>query len=130
MAGTAKHPLGTFDRREVIKSTIAVTNAGDGLSKAMGVEPQAMDLGDKVYVVLECEVAKVTFTEVDDTSKLARNHTLKAGDATIVDEDLVREHLDEQSRRIEEASGVHRLPLEEEGGEPKADEPKAGDQAG
>jgi len=113
-----KSPLGRFDGREVIKSTIAVTNAGDGLSKAMSVDPAAMDLGDKVYVVLECEVAKVTFTEVDDTAKLARNHTLKAGDATIVDEDLVRAHIDEQVQRIEEAQGVHRLPLDEDGEDP------------
>jgi hypothetical protein len=115
MAARTKSPLGRFDGREVIKSTIAVTNAGDGLSKAMGVDPSAMDLGDKVYVVLECEVAKVTFTEVDDTAKLARNHTLRAGDATIVDEDLVREHLDTQAQRIEEAQGVHRLPLDDDG---------------
>ena len=118
---TTKSPLGRFDGREVIKATIAVTNAGDGLSKAMAVDPSAMDLGDKVYVVLECEVAKVTFTEVDDTAKLARNHSLKAGDATIVDEDLVREHLDAMAQRIEEAQGVHRLPLGEDGEEPDAE---------
>lgn len=111
----SNNPLGRFDRREVIKSTIAVTNAGDGLSKAMSVDPQAMDLGDKVYVVLECEVAKVTFTEIDDTKKLARNHTLRAGGATLVDEDLVRDHLDSMAERIEQAQGVHRLPLEEDG---------------
>lgn len=110
-----KPALGRFDGREVIKSTIAVTNAGDGLSKAMAVDPAKMDLHEKVYVVLECEVAKVTFTEVDDTNKVARNHTLKAGDATIVDEDLVREHLDAMAKRIEEAQGVHRLPLDEDG---------------
>jgi hypothetical protein len=113
-----KNPLGRFDGREVIKSTIAVTNAGDGLSKAMGVDPSAMDLHDKVYVVLECDVSKVAFTEVDDTAKLARNHTLKAGAATIVDEDLVRDHLDAMAQRIEEAQGVHRLPLNEDGDGP------------
>lgn len=118
MATTA---LGKFDRRDVIKSTIAVTNAGDGLSKAMAVDPQAMSLRDKVYVVLECEVAKVTFTDIDDTGKVARNHTLKAGDATIVDEDLVRDHLDAMAKRIEEAQGVHRLPLDDDG-DPDADE--------
>lgn len=125
MAAKTKNPLGMFDRREVIKATIAVTNAGDGLSKAMAVDPSAMDLGDKVYVVLECEVSKVTFTEVDDTSKLARNHSLKAGDATIVDEDLVREHLDAMAERIERAQGVHRLPLDGDG-EPGED-PEGGD---
>ena len=109
--------LGRFDGREVIKSTVAVTNAGDGLSKALAVDPAALDLGDKVYVVLECEVSKVTFVPVPDTSKLQRVHTLKAGGATLVDEDLVREQLDTQAQRIEESQGIQRLPMGE-GGEP------------
>lgn len=107
--------LGKFDGREVIRATVAITNAGDGLSKAMAVDPAVMHHGDKIWVVLECDVAKVRFDPVDDTAKLTRVHILRAGAATLVDEDLVREHLDEQQRRIEEAEGVHRLPLGEDG---------------
>lgn len=106
--------LPRFDGRDVIQATIAVTNAGDGLSKAMGVEPVPFHLGDKVYVVLECEVTRIGHAEIPDTGKLSRGHTFKAQAATIVDEDLVRVHLDEQTRRIEEAAGVHRLPLDED----------------
>ena len=110
-----KHPLGSFDGREVIKATVAITRAGDGLSAALAVDPQALDLGDKVYVVLECEVGKVSFEPVKDTQHLARVHTLRTQGATLVDEDLVRKHLDEMQVRIEEAQGVSRLPMGEDG---------------
>lgn len=114
MPTAAKPALGKFDGRDVIQSTIAVTNAGDGLSKAMSVDPTAMHLHDKVFVVLECEVNRIGFAEVGDTGKVARVHNLKAGAAVIVDENLVREHLDEMAKRIEEAAGVHRLPLDDD----------------
>lgn len=108
--------LGSFAGHDVVKSTVAITNAGDGLSKALGVDPTVLDIGDKVFVVLECEVAKIGFAPVDrDTDVLTRIHTLRAGTATLVDEDLVREHLDDQAKRIEEAAGVHRLPMGEDG---------------
>lgn len=106
--------LGTFDDKDVIRTSIAVTNAGDGLSSAMKVDPQLFHLGDKVYVVLECEVSDVKFRPLkDDDQLLDRVHTLRAGGATIVDEDLVREHLEAQAARIrkakDEASGQQNL---------------------
>jgi len=110
--------LGTFDDRDVLRTTIAVTNAGDGLSDALKVDPQLMHLGDKVYVVLECEVAKVRFDPIKDTDALSRVHVLKAGTATLVDADLVRAQLDEQAERIQRAkeaeAGITRLPYNDE----------------
>lgn len=101
--------LGSFEGRDVLQATVAVTNAGDGLSKALGVDPDQLALGEAVYVVLECEVAKITHSPIKDTHGVTRIHTLRAGSATLVDEELVRQHLDEQQRRIEESQGVHRL---------------------
>lgn len=117
MADKEKPGLGRFGNREVIGTAVAITNAGDGLSKALGVDPQLLDLDEKVYIVLECDVNKVSFTPVKDAhNKLTRVHNLKTVGATIVDEDLVRAHLDEQAKRIEEHAGVHRLPLDENPG--------------
>ncbi len=48
--------LTSFDGRDVIKTTIAITKAGDGLSDALKVDPQEFSLGDEVVVVLKCEV--------------------------------------------------------------------------
>lgn len=105
--------LAPFDGMDVLRTTIAVTNAGDGLSDALKVDPQEFHLGDEVFVVLRCEVAKVQFVPIKDTDALSRVHVLKAGDATIIEGDLVEDHLRAQAERIlrakEEAAGVSRL---------------------
>lgn len=113
--------LKKFEGREVIGTRIAITNAGDGLSKALAIEPQELHLGDKVYVVLEAEVAKVTMQPVPDNPRtLFRVQVLKAGTATLVDEDSVKEALEEQRVKIEAAAGVARLdfgdPVDLDGG--------------
>lgn len=111
--------LQPFDGRDVLKATIAITNAGDGLSEALAVEPKEYHLGDRVYVVLETTVDKVRFADAGkDGDGLIRLHTLKAGRATIVSGDVVRDVLDEQQQRIERARGILQLPLDPDDGEP------------
>lgn len=107
----AKPELGTFDGRDVISTSLSVTNAGDGLSAAMTVEPVLLHHGDVVIVVLECEVTKIGFVEIKDTDVLNRVHTLRAGTATIIDRDVVAEALDAQALKIEKAKGIARLPM-------------------
>lgn len=114
-----KSGLKDFEDLAVVRSTIAITNAGDGLSEAMKVEPQEFRQGDKLFVVIECEVAKVTFVPIDKNEPKglqSRVHTLRAGVATIVDgklvHDLVREQEEKNLRAREEEAGVARLPLE------------------
>lgn len=108
--------LSPFDGRDVLRSTIMVTKAGDGLSEAMKIDPQEFHHGERVYVVLECEVSKVRFDPIKDTDALSRVHVLAAGNAAIVDEQLVRQVLDEQADRVqaarEAAAGVQRIPWE------------------
>lgn len=97
--------LSAFDGKPVVRSTIAVTNAGDGLSDALGIDPQEFHHGDRVYVVLECEVSKVSLVPLDKDTPgiLVRQHTLRAGTGTIVDEDLVAEQIRRQAERIDVA---------------------------
>ena len=106
--------LGTFDGKDVLRTAISVTNAGDGLSEAMKVDPTLLHLDDKVYVVLECQVAKVRFDPIKDTDAVSRVHVLRAGTATMVDADLVQQQLTEQAERIllakEAEAGIQRLP--------------------
>jgi len=112
----------TFEGADVIKVQVAVTNAGDGLSDALAVDPQPLPLGATVHVVLECVVQQVKFVPALDKEHpedgLARVHVLRAGRATIVDHEDVQTALDAQADRIlrarEEADGIQRLAAVEE----------------
>lgn len=107
--------LSPFEGRDVLATRVAITRAGDGLSKAMEVDPDELVLGDVVTVVLECTVDRVRFEPIKDVDALVRVHTLRAGTATIVGRELVADALDAQQRRLEAANGVERLSLDGEG---------------
>lgn len=123
------HDLTPFDDREVARTSIAITRAGDGLSEALKVAPREFHHGDTVYVVLECTCTRVQFVpfdRADPSGPLTRVHTLAAGTATIVDEELVRSHISEQAERNlrarEEEAGIIRMF--------DADEPEVDEAAG
>lgn len=104
-----KKKLTKFEGRDVHSTTVSITNAGDGLSKAMKVEPTELHHEQTVHVVLECVVSKIRYDQVDDTDGLQRVHVLKAGRATIIDAALVKAALDEQETKIDEALGNMKL---------------------
>lgn len=119
MTDTTDVDLGQFDGRDVLTTSVKVTKAGDGLSEALGVDPQLLHHGDRGAIVIEYEVDKITFDPIKDTQGLNRVHTLKAMRGTLIDLEDVQDKLDEQTRRIEEADGVMRLDLDGDG-EPQA----------
>jgi hypothetical protein len=109
--------LQSFDGQEVTGTTIKIINAGDGLSKAMETEPVMLHHGQKAYVVIECDVARVSFDPVDrdePAGNLLRVHTLRAGTSTLVDFELVNKVITEQARKNtladEARKGITRLP--------------------
>ena len=109
--------LTPFEGREVSAATVAIPNAGGGLRKALEVDPVELHQGDRVTIVLDCEVDKIRFDPVKDDDSLERLHVLKAVRATFIDSDVVRDALDAQQRRIEEAEGVQQLDLDGQGDE-------------
>jgi hypothetical protein len=107
--------LNDYEGQDVLQASIRVINAGDGLSQAMLVGPAELHHGERVYVVLETEVARVSYDPLGDTGCLKRVHTLRAGTGTIVDAELVAEVLEQQRIAIEQAQGVERLDLDGNG---------------
>lgn len=111
--------LGEFEGSKVTTSTVKVTNAGDGLSQAMKIEPVAYKRHERLVLVLDCVVTDVTFGDGDMPDAATRIHKLKAGTAIVVERDLVAAMLDEQAERIkqakEDAAGILTL----EGTRPK-----------
>lgn len=127
---TDKFTLAPYDGKDVLGQSIKITNAGDGLSSALAVEPREFHIGDKVYVVLETEVAALgPYKPVKDTDALRMEVTLRAGAATIVERSLVAGMLDEQRRLIEEAAGVQRLFDEQEAEKAEREKAEADDAA-
>jgi hypothetical protein len=115
MAKKQASDLGAFEGRDIVQTSVAVTRAGDGLSQSLTVEPCILHVGDTGAVVIEYEVTKVGFSPIKDTDVLIRTATLRAGNATIIDRDLVADVLDANVIKIERARGVERLDLDGSG---------------
>jgi len=112
---TITSELGSFEGKPVTRTTIALTNAGDGLSESLKIDPRLLHMDDKLYVVIECDVTKVRFDPAkDDGDQLTRVHVLKASTAVIVDPELVKDMVEAQReknlRAKEAAQGIKRLP--------------------
>lgn len=111
--------LQPFDGRDVLRTAIAVTNAGDGLSDAMSVDPRELHVGETVYLLIEAEVAKIRFESIKDTEALARVHVLRAGTATFMEADQAEQAIDTMRDRVLKAKeaerGISRLPYDDDG---------------
>lgn len=101
--------LRKFEGLEVLGTAIAITGAGDGLSKALAIEPRELRTNETVFVVIECNVGAVAFVPVKDSNGVQRKHTLKAGTATIVDKALVEDALREQQDKIDAEEAKRKL---------------------
>lgn len=115
-----------FEGRLVRAVKVAVTNAGDGLSDAMEVEPVEIHHGERGYLLLEWECVKVRFDsvykkidgELEDTEEVDRIQILRAGTAVLVDEDFAGDVIRAQRERIAaakaEREGQSSLPFDED----------------
>lgn len=120
----AKNQLSNQIDGEVINAAVAVKNAGDGLSKALIVDPSLVDLepGAKGVIALEYEVGPIHFVPVKDAPGcFTRKADLMVESGTFIDDAAVRDALERQRIAIEEHEGVHRLPLDEPAEDDAAD---------
>lgn len=99
-----------FEDHDVIASGVELPGASGGLNKALRVNGLELHHGETAYLIIEAKVVKVRHDEVKDTAALERVHVLKVQNATTIDEASVRDALDAQVKRQEQAAGVHRLP--------------------
>jgi hypothetical protein len=113
--------LADFEGLAVRQSGIEIPGAAGGLRDPMKIDPQAFRKGERVYVVLECLVDKVRFDPIDHSEPAGdqrRVHVFSVQAATIVDGELVQDHLEAQRVRIERAKdaarGQAKLPTPEE----------------
>lgn len=100
--------IGEFEGMDVLGLGVAVTNAGDGLSQSLEVEPVELHLGDRGTISLDFEVAEVRFVPVKDTDGVRRVLKLKATNSAITTGvPGVRKALDRMARKVQETLGLN-----------------------
>lgn len=118
MAPTENLP--PFDGRPVVRTTLKVTKAGDGLSPALQLDPQVFRIGQRVTLILDGVISDVDhrvakgYDATEDDAPLQRLHTFETESAMVIDRGAVAEALDAQAEKIrlarEAAEGIQRLP--------------------
>jgi hypothetical protein len=106
--------LPTFEKNAVANATVKITKAGDGLSAALKVKPEALFLGADQYYVLAGRVTQVTHKDVDGV--VTRVHTVETQGITSIDPELARKAIEEAALETErlraEQTGQQALPEE------------------
>lgn len=117
--------------RTVVRTTLKLTNMGDGLSKAMAVRPAEYELDEEITFVGRGRVSKITTESVnpdDPDEGVVRVHVVK-GHSIVVLDDKAAKRMDKTLRTMDEewvsqheaAKGIEKI----EGWE----DPDAGDDA-
>jgi hypothetical protein len=108
--------LSKFERRPVTRAAVKITRAGDGLSEAMRLEPEALNYDDEVFFVLRGVVEKITHEPNDsrkDRGNMVRVHVIRTTEVARVQGDDVKELLAREADRVarlrEAEAGVQRL---------------------
>lgn len=104
-----RKPLGEYEGQDVIRTSVALRKAGDGLSKSIAIEPAKLRIGSKVFVLVECTVGPHKHVPIEDTDCLELKQDLIADTCSMVDADFAAEKIEEQKlalkRATDEATG-------------------------
>jgi hypothetical protein len=101
--------LGTFEGKDVIQVGVKFVGAATGLNAALKAKPELHGQSEEVYLVVRGHV-KVGFEDIPGTDCLKRVESVVLADAAYVAPELASETLEQQTRMVEEALGVSRLP--------------------
>lgn len=117
--------LGEYRSKKITSTSIAIRNAGDGLSDAMEIDPEIYEPGDTVFVLLECVVDKHNMQLIEKADTFECKQVFKAGTATVVDGAQYEKKIATQRNKIEKAKeaakGVQRIPGTEDAIDGKAE---------
>lgn len=134
-ASVAK-PLGEYHGLPILKTTIAITNAGDGLSKSMKIAPVIHEVDTEVMVLVRCTVSRHGYQLLDeDTPAYELKQSFKADTATVVTgaqyEKILNRQADAVRKAEAESKGQGRIPGTDErdldGGDGDVPDPDDGD---
>lgn len=101
--------LGIFEGRDVTHAEMALKNVGDGLSKAMKLDPVVLHHGDRVMLLVEAEVVDVSHKPAiagDLTGPVKRVHVLRGLAAVLTDSTANAKAIQKQKGRIDKLSEI------------------------
>lgn len=101
--------LGTYKGHEVVGVSMKLTKAGDGLSKAMSLDPVDLEFGQRVHLVIEAVVTEHGLkpaTPGDLYGPLRNVVTLQAEAATIVENASVAKLIDRHKAALDKAKQI------------------------
>lgn len=101
MAKSTQPTLPTFEGNAVKKAAVRITNAGDGLSAALDVEPKAYQIGERVSFVLTGTVTQINHSQKDEDGPIVRLHTVKSIGVTEIEDELAEKLLTASAEEVE-----------------------------
>lgn len=106
--------LGEYLGKDIIRTSVKITKAGDGLSKSVGIAPQLFAQGDELMVLLKVKVGQHIHKPIPETECLELVQEFEAITATIVDDKTSARRIAQQENELakaaEKAKGTQRLP--------------------
>lgn len=110
--------LKRFEGKEVIGAAMKIVRAGDGLSDALTLAPEAYKSGEKITLILEGVIDDITYKRVKDTEAFVRVHRLFTERIVRIDSGDAKEFFDAEEERLaglrDDQAGVTRLPLDDD----------------
>lgn len=108
MTATQQDELRDFEGRHIARATVKITNAGDGLSEALAIQPEEIELDEDRSYVLQGKCVRVSI-EVDKNGVASRVHTIKTHGISPIDPKIaakaIGQYRDETERAKAEAQG-------------------------
>jgi hypothetical protein len=108
--------LGTFEGLPVLGVGIEIPNAAGGLRDPLKIDPLILHGGEEAFATFQLATVKIRFDPVNGDDDALRGwtrvHVLAVTNATFIDEELVRDQLDEMAERVEERRQAEALEKE------------------
>jgi len=94
--------------KPVMDTSAVIKKTGDGLSKAMELDPAIYEPGSVVTFVIRARVARHQFILSEDGATYSLVQQFDAGTLAVIDDDLAAEALNDMEARIQAAEDARR----------------------
>lgn len=105
--------LGEYRGKPITAVTIAVQNVGDGLSKALEIDPVIIEVGDSIRMLIDGVVKRHDYELIEKADSYEIKLVIKGGTAMLLDDagsaKKLRVQADRIAKAVKEKAGESRL---------------------